>query len=128
MQVREAQDDRRRLPERRRQGRRDRRTQIAARKNFLRLLQLSRLRLRPVEPADRREMSEVRRAVPRREDDEEARTPVDLQQERLRLRAVRGTGRNPRLIRYTEQTVLAKIAASDQASGDRRWGWGPSAN
>ena len=52
------------------------------------------LRLRAVEPADRRDLPEVRRAVPRREDHEEARPPDPLQQRGLRLRAVRRTARN----------------------------------
>ena len=62
-------------------------------KIVLRLLELSGLRLRAVEPSDRRDVPEVRRAVPRREDHEEARPPAPLQQRRLRLRALRGTSR-----------------------------------
>ena len=30
--------------------------------------------------------------------------------------------------RYNTQTVVAIIAASEQASGDRRRGWGPGAH
>ncbi len=63
VQVRQAQDDRREVPEGRRQGRRDRRAEVEAREDVLRLLELSGLRLRAVEPADRRDVPEVRRAV-----------------------------------------------------------------
>ena len=51
LQVREAEDDRRALPEGRR---RHRRAQVAARQGVLRLRELSGLRLHAVEPSDRR--------------------------------------------------------------------------
>ncbi len=63
VQVRQAQDDRRQVPEGRGQGRRGRRAEVEARQGVLRLLELSGLRLRAVEPAGRREVPEVRRAV-----------------------------------------------------------------
>ena len=58
----------------------------------LRLRELSRLRLHAVEPAGARAVPRVRRAVPRREDHQAARTAADLQQRGVRLRAVGGTG------------------------------------
>ena len=70
-----------------RQGRRHRRAEVAARQGVLRLRELSGLRLRAVEPADRREVPEVRRAVPRREDHQAARPSAAVQQRGLRLRA-----------------------------------------
>ena len=81
-------------PEGRRQGRRGRRAEVEAREDVLRLLELSRLRLRALEPADQRAVPEVRRAVSRREDHEEARTPDPLQQRGVRLRALRSAARN----------------------------------
>ena len=51
-----------------------------ARQGVLRVRELSRLRLHALEPADRRDLSRVQGAVPRREDHQESRTAVDLQQ------------------------------------------------
>ena len=94
VQVHQAQDDRRQVPEGRRQGRRGRRAEVEARQDVLRLLELSRLRLRALEPPDQRAVPEVRRAVPRREDHQEARPPDPLQQRGVRLRALRSVARN----------------------------------
>ena len=82
------------VPEGRRQGRRGRRAQVEARQVVLRLLELPRLRLRALEPADRRAVPEVQRPLPGREDHQEAGPAAPLQQRGLRLRAIRGTSRN----------------------------------
>ena len=95
VQVHQAQDDGRQLPQGRRQGRRGRRAQVEAGEDVLRLFELSRLRLRALEPPDQRAVPEVRRAVSRREDHQEARTPGPLQQRGVRLRALRSAARNP---------------------------------
>ena len=94
LQVHQAQDDGRRLPQRRRQGRRGRRAQVEARQDLLRLFELSGLRLRALESTDRRTVSEVRRAVSRGEDHQTPRPPAALQQRGLRLLATGRTARD----------------------------------
>ena len=75
LQVREAEDDRRPLPERRR---RHRRAQVAPREGVLRVRELPGLRLHAVEPPDRRDVPGVQGAVPGREDHQEERAAADL--------------------------------------------------
>ncbi len=77
LQVREAEDDGGALPERRRGHRR---AQVPTRQGVLRLRELPGLRFHAVEPADGRDLPGVQGAIPRREDHEEERAAVNLQQ------------------------------------------------
>ena len=103
------------VPEGRRQGRRGRRAEVEARQDVLRLLELSRLRLRAVEPPDRRAVPEVRRAVPRREDHQEARPPDPLQQRGVRLR------RAPKSCRRRPPATCSRDARGTNVDGSRSW-------
>ena len=77
LQVREDEEHRRGLPERRR---RHRRAEVAPRQGVLRVRQLSRLRFHALEASHRGSVPRVRHAVPAREDHEEGRAPARLQQ------------------------------------------------
>ena len=77
VQVRQAEVHRHRLSEGRR---RCRRAQVASRQGVLRLRELSEVRLHAVEQAGPRAVSQVRVAVPDREDHQAARPAVDLRE------------------------------------------------